>query len=234
MSQNLQQNRDLVKSVFDNVYDKYDLMNDIMSLGAHRSWKKKLVNMMNPSINDSLIDVGCGTGDIGEIYSKATKNKSYILNVDPNRKMIEKGKERLKGYKNILWKIGSGEELDVDNETFNFYTISFGLRNTSNVEKTITEAYRVLKTGGRFLCLEFSKIENPNLEFIYNQYSKIIPKIGRYVVGTEKPYEYLIKTIKDFINQDELLEVMKSKKFVNCNYINLNGGVVAIHSGWKV
>ena len=234
MSQNLQQNRDLVKSVFDNVYDKYDLMNDIMSLGAHRSWKKKLVNMMNPSINDSLIDVGCGTGDIGEIYSKATKNKSYILNVDPNRKMIEKGKERLKGYKNILWKIGSGEALDVDNETFNFYTISFGLRNTSNVEKTIAEAYRVLKTGGRFLCLEFSKIENPNLEFIYNQYSKIIPKIGRYVVGTEKPYEYLIKTIKDFINQDELLEVMKSKKFVNCNYINLNGGVVAIHSGWKV
>ena len=234
MSQNLQQNRGLVESVFNNVYDKYDLMNDIMSLGAHRSWKKKLVNMMNPSINDSLIDVGCGTGDIGEIYSKATKNKSYILNVDPNRKMIEKGKERLKGYKNILWKIGSGEELDVDNETFNFYTISFGLRNTSNVEKTITEAYRVLKTGGRFLCLEFSKIENPNLEFIYNQYSKIIPKIGKYVVGTEKPYEYLIKTIKDFINQEELLEVMKSKKFVNCNYINLNGGVVAIHSGWKV
>ena len=234
MSQNLQQNRGLVESVFNNVYDKYDLMNDIMSLGAHRSWKKKLVNMMNPSINDSLIDVGCGTGDIGEIYSKATKNKSYILNVDPNRKMIEKGKERLKGYKNILWKIGSGEELDVDNETFNFYTISFGLRNTSNVEKTISEAYRVLKTGGRFLCLEFSKIENSNLEFIYNQYSKIIPKIGKYVVGTEKPYEYLIKTIKDFINQEELLEVMKSKKFVNCNYINLNGGVVAIHSGWKV
>ena len=92
----------------------------------------------------------------------------------------------------------------------------------------------MLKTGGRFLCLEFSKIENPNLEFIYNQYSKIIPKIGKYVVGTEKPYEYLIKTIKDFINQEELLEVMKSKKFVNCNYINLNGGVVAIHSGWKV
>ena len=234
MSQNLQQNRGLVESVFNNVYDKYDLMNDIMSLGAHRSWKKKLVNMMNPSINDSLIDVGCGTGDIGEIYSKATKKKSYILNVDPNRKMIEKGKERLKGHKNVLWKIGSGEELDIDNETFSFYTISFGLRNTSNVEKTISEAYRVLKTGGRFLCLEFSKIENPNLEFIYNQYSKIIPKIGKYVVGTEKPYEYLIKTIKDFINQEELLEVMKSKKFVNCNYINLNGGVVAIHSGWKV
>ena len=234
MSQNLQQNRGLVESVFNNVYDKYDLMNDIMSLGAHRSWKNKLVNMMNPSINDSLIDVGCGTGDIGEIYSKATKKKSYILNVDPNRKMIEKGKERLKGYKNVLWKIGSGEELDIDNETFSFYTISFGLRNTSNVEKTISEAYRVLKTGGRFLCLEFSKIENSNLEFIYNQYSKIIPKIGKYVVGTEKPYEYLIKTIKDFINQEELLEVMKSKKFVNCNYINLNGGVVAIHSGWKV
>ena len=234
MSQNLQQNRGLVKNVFDNVYDKYDLMNDIMSFGAHRSWKKKLINMMNPSLNESLIDVGCGTGDIGEIYSKATKNKSYILNVDPNQKMIEKGKERLKHYKNISWRIGSGEKLDIESETFNFYTISFGLRNTSNVGKTISEAYRVLKTGGRFLCLEFSKIENPNLEFVYNQYSKIIPKIGKYIVGTEKPYEYLVETIKDFINQDELLEVMKSKKFINCSYINLNGGVVAIHSGWKV
>ena len=234
MSQNLQQNRKLVENVFNNVYDKYDLMNDIMSFGAHRAWKKKLITMMNPSKSQSLIDVGCGTGDIGKLYSDATMNKSKILSVDPNQNMIKKGKERLKNYKNISWEIGSGEKLNVLSNKFDFYTISFGLRNTSDVEKTISEAYRVLKSGGRFFCLEFSKVDNSNLEFLYNQYSKLIPKIGKYVVGNSEPYEYLIKTINDFINQEELLEVMKSKNFLNCNYANLSGGVVAIHSGWKV
>ena len=210
------------------------MKNDIISFGAHRNWKKKLITMMNPSYNQSLIDVGCGTGDIAKLFAEATKSKSKILNIDPNHNMIEKGKERLKNYKNLEWKIGSGEKLDVKNGTFDFYSISFGLRNTSNVEKTISEAYRVLKPGGRFLCLEFSKIENTNLEFLYNQYSKIIPKIGKYIVGNGAPYKYLVETIKDFINQEELLDIMENKKFLNCSYINLSGGVVAIHSGWKI
>ncbi len=134
----------------------------------------------------------------------------------------------------MKWKISSGERLDVKSNTFDFYTISFGLRNTSNIENTLSEAYRVLKKGGRFLCLEFSKIENSNLDFIYKKYSKIIPKLGKYIIGDPKPYEYLIKTIDEFLNQEELLDIIKKKNFVNCEYTNLSGGIVSIHSGWKI
>ena len=193
--------------------------------------KKKL---LNPSNFQSLIDVGCGTGDIGEIYSLMTNNQAKILSVDPNINMIEKGRERLKKFKNIVWKVAEAEKLNIDSETFDFYTISFGIRNTSNVQKSISEAYRVLKKGGRFLCLEFSKIHNENLNILYEQYCKFLPKIGKYVVGDESPYDYLIKTINEFMNQEELLDLLKKEKFVNCSYTNLNGGIVAIHSGWKV
>ena len=112
--------------------------------------------------------------------------------------------------------------------------ISFGLRNTKNVDKTISEAHRVLKKGGRFFCLEFSKIENSNLESIYKIYSKLIPKIGKFIVGDEKPYNYLLKSIDNFVNQEQLLDILKDNKFENCKYRNLSGGIVAIHSGWKV
>ena len=181
MSENLQKNRKLVEQVFNKVYDKYDLMNDIMSLGSHRIWKKNLITMMNPTKGRTLIDVGCGTGDIGELFSKATLNQSEILSVDPNSKMIAKAKIKHKKYENIKWKVCKGESLDVKTESFDFYTISFGLRNTGDIKKTISEAYRVLKKGGRFFCLEFSKIDNENLNFLYQQYSKFIPKIGKYL-----------------------------------------------------
>ena len=234
MSENLQKDKKLVQSVFDTVYDKYDLMNDLMSLGVHRNWKNSLVKMMNPYPGQNLIDVACGTGDIGKLYSDATKLKSDVLSIDPNANMIKKSKQRLSNYKNMKWKISSGERLDVKSNTFDFYTISFGLRNTSNIENTLSEAYRVLKKGGRFLCLEFSKIENSNLDFIYRKYSKIIPKLGKYIIGDPKPYEYLIKTIDEFLNQEELLDIIKKKNFVNCEYTNLSGGIVSIHSGWKI
>ena len=234
MYQKIKKNRDIVDKVFNSVYDKYDIMNDIMSFGAHRIWKKKFVNLLNPSNFQSLIDVGCGTGDIGEIYSLMTNNQAKILSVDPNINMIEKGRERLKKFKNIVWKVAEAEKLNIDSETFDFYTISFGIRNTSNVQKSISEAYRVLKKGGRFLCLEFSKIHNENLNILSEQYCKFLPKIGKYVVGDESPYDYLIKTINEFMNQEELLDLLKKEKFVNCSYTNLNGGIVAIHSGWKV
>ncbi len=234
MSQNLQQDQNFVKEVFNKVYNKYDLMNDLMSLGIHRRWKKRLIHVMNPFKNQNLIDVGCGTGDIAKLYSDSVNNKSDILCVDPNIKMIEEGKRRLINYKNINWKICSAEKLDVDDETFDFYTISFGLRNTSNVEKTLSEAYRVLKKGGKFLCLEFSKIDNQNLEFIYKNYSKLIPFFGKIIVGDSKPYEYLLQSIDEFLNQEELLNIMENNEFMNCNYTNLNGGIVSIHSGWKI
>ena len=234
MSQNLQQNRSIVENVFNKVYDKYDLMNDLMSFGIHRSWKKKLIITMNPTENQNLIDVGCGTGDIGKLYSDFTNHNSNILSTDPNEKMVEKGKSNLKNYKNIEWKICAGEKLDAMSDSFDFYTISFGLRNTKDVRKTINEAYRVLKKGGRFVCLEFSKIDNSDLNFLYKQYSRIIPLIGKYIVGDRDPYEYLIKSIDQFLNQEELLNIMKECNFENCTYTNLNGGIVAIHSGWKI
>ena len=120
------------------------------------------------------------------------------------------------------------------NDEFDYYTISFGLRNTKNLKQSITEAYRVLKPGGRYLCLEFSKIQNSNLELLYKYYSKIIPHIGKAIVGEKEPYEYLTKSIDEFVNQDELIDLMKQNKFENCSYRNLSGGIVAIHSGWKI
>jgi len=233
MQQYLQNKKGLVQSVFDQVYNKYDLMNDFMSLGIHRIWKKNLINMMNPTSNKKLIDVACGTGDIGKLFLDNTNIESSVTCVDPNEGMIAKGKEKLSKYKNIKWVVAHAEKLPFLDNTFDFYTISFGLRNTKKLNQTLSEALRVLKPGGRFMCLEFSKIQNSNLNFIYKNYSKLIPLIGGVIVGEKEPYEYLIKSIENFINQEELLSLMAEKKFKKCFYRNLSGGIVSIHSGWK-
>ena len=234
MKQILQNQKDKVKKVFDNVYDKYDLMNDFMSLGIHRIWKKDFVMMMSPSLNKKLIDVGCGTGDIGKLFLDAVKYKGKVSNVDPNKKMIDQGKKKFNSIKNISWYLEKAEKLSFKKNSFDYYTISFGLRNTKNINKTLKEAYRVLKPGGKFLCLEFSKIENSNLNFLYKNYSKLIPIIGNLMVGKKEPYEYLIQSINKFINQEELIDCMKVCGFKNCSYRNLSGGIVAVHSGWKI
>ena len=233
MQQYLQNKKGLVQSVFDNVYDKYDLMNDFMSLGIHRIWKKTLITLMNPSKNKTLIDVACGTGDIGKLFLETTNNNKIIC-VDPNKGMINKGKIKLNNYKNIDWIIAPAEKLPIKDNSCDYYTISFGLRNTKNLDKALSEAYRVLKPGGRYLCLEFSKINNSGLDFIYKNYSKLIPLIGKAVVGQKNPYEYLVKSIEEFISQEDLIYQMKKNKFINCSYRNLSGGIVAIHSGWKI
>ena len=190
--------------------------------------------MMNPSSNQKLIDVACGTGDIAKIFLNYVNKKSKITCVDPNNGMIKKGKEKLKKYDNLNWVKASAENLPMAENSFDFYTISFGLRNTKDLNKALSEAYRVLKPGGRYLCLEFSKIQNSGLDFIYNKYSKFIPSIGKLIVGESKPYEYLIKSIENFVNQDELIDLMKKNNFQNCKYRNLSGGIVSIHSGWKI
>ena len=234
MNQDLQQKKGLVKNVFNKVFKKYDVMNDIISLGIHRIWKKNLIQMMNPSDKKKLIDVACGTGDISKLYIEATNNDASITCVDSNINMINECKKNLKQYKNINWKVCNAEKLNIKDNSFDFYTISFGLRNTKDINKTLEEAYRVLKKGGRFLCLEFSKIENNNIEILYKKYSKLIPKIGEMIVGEKKPYEYLIKSIENFISQKQLLEKMYKNNFRKCEYRNLSGGIVAIHSGWKI
>ena len=233
MQQYLQNKKGLVQNVFNQVYDRYDLMNDFMSLGVHRLWKKSLLNMMNPSSNQNLIDVACGTGDIAKLFVKHVNKLSRIACVDPNKGMISKGKEKLSKFKNINWIISPAEKIPLSDNLFDFYTISFGLRNTANIDKALSEAYRVLKPGGRFLCLEFSKIQNTNLETLYKNYSKLIPSIGKFVVGEKQPYEYLIKSIEDFLNQEELIDAMVKNNFKKCTYRNLSGGIVSIHSGWK-
>ena len=234
MQQYLQNKKGLVENVFDQVYDRYDLMNDFMSLGIHRLWKKNLLNMMNPSQKQKLIDVACGTGDIAKLFLKYSFKESNITCVDPNNGMIKKGKEKLNKYKNLNWIIAPAEKLPIEKNIFDFYTISFGLRNTKNLDKALSEAYRVLKPGGRYLCLEFSKIQNNNLNFIYQNYSKLIPTIGKFVVGNKEPYEYLVKSIENFLNQEELIDLMKKSGFKKCTYRNLSGGIVSIYSGWKI
>jgi len=234
MQQYLQNREGLVENVFNKVYDKYDLMNDFMSFGIHRIWKKNLLAWMNPSSNKILADVACGTGDIGKLYLDFTNKENEIFCIDSNKSMIEKGRNKLIKYKNIKWMVDSAEKLSLKENSCDYYTISFGLRNTKSLNKSLSEAYRVLKPGGRYLCLEFSKIQNSNLESIYKYYSKIIPHIGKAIVGKKEPYEYLTKSIDEFINQNELIELMKQNNFQNCSYRNMSGGIVAIHSGWKV
>ena len=234
MPQYLQNKKGLVQNVFDQVYGQYDLMNDLMSFGVHRLWKKSLLNMMNPSPSKKLIDVACGTGDIAKLFLNYTNNNSNITCVDPNKGMIKKGKEKLGEFKNINWVVAHAEKLPIKENSFDFYTISFGLRNTKNLDKALAEAYRVLKPGGRYLCLEFSKIQNTNLDLAYKSYSKLIPLVGKLIVGEKEPYEYLIKSIENFINQDELIFLMKKNNFKKYSYRNLSGGIVSIHSGWKI
>ena len=234
MQQYLQNEKGLVQNVFDDVYDRYDLMNDLMSLGIHRLWKKNLLNMMNPAPNSKLVDVACGTGDIAKLFLNNFSKENSLTCVDPNKNMIKKGKQKLKNFKNIDWIIASAEKLPLKNNSYDFYTISFGLRNTKNLTKALKEAYRILKPGGRFFCLEFSKIQNQNLDFLYKKYSKFIPSLGKFILGKKEPYEYLVKSIESFVNQDELINLMIKNGFKKCEYRNLSGGIVSIHSGWKI
>jgi demethylmenaquinone methyltransferase / 2-methoxy-6-polyprenyl-1,4-benzoquinol methylase len=234
MKTTIQDKTTLVNSVFSKVYKKYDLMNDIMSVGIHRIWKNKFVDWMNPQKNESLIDVASGTGDIARLFSKKNNNLNQISCVEPNNEMFFIGKSNLKYLSNIKWYNAVAEKLPFKNDKYDFYTISYGIRNVSNINLTLKEAFRVLKPGGRFMCLEFSKIDNELINLLYKQYSKAIPFVGKYIVGSSKPYDYLIKSINEFYTQDELVNLMKNNGFSNIEYRNLSGGISAIHSGWKI
>ncbi len=234
MKSTIQDKAKLVNSVFSEVYDKYDLMNDIMSLGIHRIWKNKFIDWMNPSHTSSLIDVASGTGDVAKLFSLRTKNLSTITCVEPNEGMLKKGEKNLKSFKNIKWVKSVAESLPIADNIYDFYSISYGIRNVSDINKILKEAHRVLKPGGRFMCLEFSKIDNELLNFLYKNYSKAIPVLGKYIVGSSKPYEYLIDSIDTFYNQEQLLKIINENGFTNVEYRNLSNGISAIHSGWKI
>ena len=224
----------LVNSVFSKVHQKYDLMNDIMSFGIHRVWKEKFIDWMNPLPNTKLIDVASGTGDIAQLYLNKLDNLGRALCLEPNDQMLKQGKTKLKNYKNIKWINAQAENIPINDNTFDYYTISFGIRNVSDINLTLKEAFRVLKPGGRFMCLEFSKINNELLNFLYKNYSKSLPYIGKFIVGSEKPYKYLIESIDKFLNQKQLAELMIKNGFKNVEFRNVTSGVSAIHSGWKI
>ena len=224
----------LVNSVFDKVYKNYDLMNDLMSFGVHRLWKKNLISWMNPQLGNKIIDVAAGTGDLAKMISKKNDNKNIFCCVEPNKGMLETGKKKLKSFSNIKWYLNSAEKLPFKANTFDFYTISYGIRNVTDINECLKESYRVLKPGGRFFCLEFSTVENEILNSLYQKYSKLIPLIGKIVVGSEKPYEYLINSIDKFYNQNELRDLLEKNKFSNVEFRNLSNGISAIHSGWKI
>ena len=233
MKSTIQDKTKLVNSVFSKVYKRYDLMNDIMSFGIHRIWKEKLLDWLNPQPNTKLIDVASGTGDIAKLFLKRLENSGEVTCIEPNFDMLEHGKKRLNN-KNINWINSYAEKLPADDCTFDYYSISYGIRNVSNIDNALSEAFRVLKPGGRFMCLEFSKIDNEFLHIFYKQYSKAIPFIGKFIVGSDQPYKYLVDSIEKFYNQNQLVELMKKNGFSNIEYRNLSNGISAIHSGWKI
>jgi len=228
------ENKRLVTKVFQDVSSKYDMMNDLMSLGIHRLWKKKFINWLNPQKNTTLIDVASGTGDIAKLFLEKIEYKGFVYCVDENMEMLNLNKKKFKEISKIKYFCNNAEKLPFKSNYFDYYTISFGLRNVENINKALKEAYRVLKPGGRFLCLEFSKVKNKTLNKIYKNYSKSIPIVGKFIVGKSEPYEYLINSIENFHSQDSLFDKIKKENFVNISYRNLSAGIVAIHSAWKV
>ena len=224
----------LVNSVFSEVHKKYDLMNDIMSLGIHRTWKEKFIDWMNPQPETKLIDVASGTGDIAKLFINKTKKSGQITCVEPNAQMLSQGKKKLKKFDNIKWVNAPAEKIPIKDNTFDYYSISYGIRNVSDINTVLKEALRVLKPGGRFMCLEFSKIDNELLNYLYKQYSKTIPFIGKLIVGSDKPYKYLIESIEKFYDQKQLAQIMSENGFSNIEFRNVSNGISAIHSGWKI
>tara|TARA_Y100000590_G_scaffold348379_1_gene399349 strand:- start:692 stop:1396 length:705 start_codon:yes stop_codon:yes gene_type:complete len=224
----------VVSKVFEDVFDKYDLMNDLMSLGIHRLWKRTFINWLNPQKNTKLVDVASGTGDIANLFLKKIDFKGTVYCVDENKGMLQISKKKLGNTNRIKWYCNNAENLPFNDNEFDYYTISFGLRNIRNINDALAEAFRVLKPGGRLICLEFSKVENEVLNGFYQFYSKSIPKIGKFIVGKSEPYEYLVNSIQEFYSQKELLNLLEQNNFKNASYRNLSGGIVAIHSAWKI
>ena len=228
----------LVNKVFDNVAFRYDLMNDLMSAGLHRLWKDSFIDWLAPRKNTHLLDVAGGTGDIAFRFSKKTKNQAKVTIVDRNENMLNEGKRRLNVGQiapDLEWVCGDAMNLPFKNEIFDYYTISFGIRNVLDLKKCLSEALRVLKPGGRIMILEFSKVENETLNKIYDAFSfNVVPRLGKLIANDAESYQYLIESIRKFPSQEKLASLVSEAGFRLVKYRNLTQGVVAMHSGWKV
>lgn len=227
----------LVIDVFDSVADSYDVMNDLMSVGVHRLWKDQFVRQIRPRPEYSYLDVAGGTGDIAFRLRKATGGDAKITVCDLNGEMLRVGRDRAtdRGWLNDFeWVVGNAESLPIEDESVDVYTIAFGLRNVTHIDKALADAYRVLKPGGRFFCLEFSHVEEPFLAKIYDAYSyRVIPKIGQMVAKDRDSYQYLVESIRKFPNQKALQRRLYEAGFGKAMVKNLSFGVAAIHEAWK-
>ena len=227
----------LVKKIFENVSGRYDLMNDFMSLGIHRVWKKSMLDWLAPRRGQSLIDVAGGTGDIAFNFIKRAKTGANATILDLTESMMIEGKKKtidLPEETQINWVCGDAMRMPFSDNTFDVYTISFGIRNVTNISKTLSEAYRVLKPGGRLMILEFSSVNNDLISWIYDKYSfNIIPKLGELVSNDRESYQYLVESIRKFPNQEKFSEMIINEGFRKVKYRDLTFGIAALHSAWK-
>jgi demethylmenaquinone methyltransferase/2-methoxy-6-polyprenyl-1,4-benzoquinol methylase len=238
----------LVREVFSSVARNYDLMNDLMSAGVHRLWKDAMVEWLNPQPGWQVLDVAGGTGDIAlriaravrggphpEVRAERASKEAEITVCDINPDMLAEGVRRAKGEGAISWIAGDAEALPVPDASFDAYTIAFGIRNVTHIDKALAEARRVLKPGGRFLCLEFSQVQAPGLDFLYDKFSfNVLPALGQIVAGEGEAYRYLVESIRRFPPQAAFAKMIEQAGLSRVQFRNLTGGIAAMHSAWKI
>lgn len=230
----------LVNDVFHKVAKRYDIMNDVMSGGLHRVWKDAMVTALNPSKKPGwrFIDVAGGTGDVAFRIVEASDRQADGTVLDINGSMLGVGEERAQKRKiaeNLTFVEANAEELPFEDKSFDAYTIAFGIRNVPDIDKALSEAYRVLKRGGRFLCLEFSEVQMPILDKVYEAWSfNGIPRMGKAIAGDGEPYQYLVESIRKFPRQPDFAEMIRRAGFARVSWTNYTGGIAALHSGWKI
>jgi demethylmenaquinone methyltransferase / 2-methoxy-6-polyprenyl-1,4-benzoquinol methylase len=231
----------LVNEVFSKAAERYDQMNDLMSGGLHRLWKDDFVTMLNPPRGNhafKVLDVAGGTGDIAFRIARTGGSGTHITIADISPEMVGEGQKRAE-REGLLgscdFTVGNAEKLAFPDQSFNAYTIAFGIRNVTHIDRALSEAYRVLKPGGRFQCLEFSHVDMELLQKAYDSFSfAVIPAVGKAVTDNGQPYRYLVESIRTFPNQEQFKAMMDAAGFARTAYRNLSGGIVAIHSGWRI
>ncbi len=227
----------MVHGVFSNVASKYDIMNDVMSVGIHRIWKNAMMDWLAPRGEQKLLDVAGGTGDISFRFLKRAPD-AHATVFDMTQGMLDAGRERAEAddmADRLDWVCGDAMALPFADNTFDVYTISFGIRNVTRPQEALNEAYRVLKPGGRLMVLEFSQIPNPAMQWAYDRYSfNIIPPMGKIIANDADSYQYLVESIRKFPDQETFLGMVKEAGFENAKYRNMTMGIACLHSGWKI
>jgi len=227
----------LVHGVFTNVASKYDIMNDVMSMGIHRLWKDAMMDWLAPRPGQRLLDVAGGTGDISFRFLKRAPGATAVV-LDMTESMLVEGRQRAEAAQmedSLDWVVGDAMALPFKDNSFDVYTISFGIRNVTRIEDALSEAYRVLRPGGRLMVLEFSQLPNPAMQWAYDRYSfNVIPRMGQLIAHDRDSYQYLVESIRNFPDQETFARMIREAGFEQVKYRNLSLGIAALHSGWKL